>query len=79
MSRKKDADDFLKVVEDCFVEAPALRKMPENFDILSRNYNRKFSSLPNANKEAEIDLDVRKKVHQRYKNKNPKLRSFILG
>ncbi|KAK9721920.1 MOSC domain [Popillia japonica] len=61
MSRKKDADDFLKVVEDCFVEAPALRKMPENFDILSRNYNRKFSSLPNANKEAEIDLDVRKK------------------
>ncbi|KAI4457568.1 molybdopterin cofactor sulfurase mosc [Holotrichia oblita] len=62
MSTKKDADNFLKVIEDCFVETPCLRKIPDNFKIMTGNYNKKFSSSSNYNKEVETDVKIDKKV-----------------
>ncbi|KAI4457573.1 molybdopterin cofactor sulfurase mosc [Holotrichia oblita] len=62
MSTKKDADNFLKVIEDCFVETPCLRKIPDNFKIMTGNYNKKFSSSSNYNKQVEADVKIDKKV-----------------
>ncbi|KAI4457555.1 molybdopterin cofactor sulfurase mosc [Holotrichia oblita] len=62
MSTKKDADNFLKVIEDCFVETPCLRKIPDNFKIMTGNYNKKFSSSSNYNKEVETEVKIDKKV-----------------
>lgn len=57
MSRKQDADQFLKLIEDCFVSKPILRKKPDNFEKIQQNYEKLFYSKYDQNITNEIGKD----------------------
>ncbi|KAL3280199.1 hypothetical protein HHI36_017699 [Cryptolaemus montrouzieri] len=42
MSRKKDADAFLQMIEECFLKKPVIKKIPNNWEELETNYRNKF-------------------------------------
>ncbi|KRT84437.1 hypothetical protein AMK59_2598, partial [Oryctes borbonicus] len=60
MSTKKDADEFLKMIGECFVERPCVTKMPENFGILKENYLKTFSLFPNSSSTTDDEINKHK-------------------
>ncbi|KAJ8966191.1 hypothetical protein NQ317_015411, partial [Molorchus minor] len=49
MSKQRDADKFLNMIETCFVQKPTIRKLPTNWSYLKRRYKDLFSQTKNKN------------------------------
>ncbi|GJQ69281.1 putative sulfurates the molybdenum cofactor [Trypoxylus dichotomus] len=68
MSNKKDADEFLNMIKECFLEMSSVRKMPENFKVLKENYLKKFSLLSNTSLTTKIDINQHKSEVKKINN-----------
>ncbi|XP_050504607.1 molybdenum cofactor sulfurase 3 isoform X2 [Diabrotica virgifera virgifera] len=54
MSTKRDADQFLKLIEDCFVTQPIVQKIPSSYKYLKETYLNLFYSKDSNSNESEI-------------------------
>lgn len=76
MSTKKDADEFLEMIEDCFVEKPCRRKLPSNFNLIQDAYQKKFCVFQNKGKRSNTIKSVEKL--KEVVNPNLRFNSLIL-
>lgn len=72
MSRKKDADAVLKMIEDCFVQKPVIKKFPENWNELQTNYKNRFKQ----NRIKITSIEEKEKTDSKKENMNHIIRSF---
>ncbi|KAK9884769.1 hypothetical protein WA026_008998 [Henosepilachna vigintioctopunctata] len=59
MSRRSDADALIKMIEECFIKKPIIKKLPSNWDILQANYRNIFHpKYPNETIVKETKLEM---------------------
>ncbi|XP_044761496.1 molybdenum cofactor sulfurase 3 [Coccinella septempunctata] len=55
MSTKENADAALRVIEDCFVQKPIIKKLPQNWTELSVNYENRFRCKSMKTKNSQLN------------------------